>query len=186
MQTIDQSVLKFFVGMRVEWLTFVMLTITYLGNAVMVSVLTLLSGLSFYIHKHYTRILPLLISVGGTTLTTYVLKSLVNRPRPWAIVYPEFTSSFPSYHAAAAVALYGFFLFTIWKHDKHYIKKSFMIFLFLIIILIGVSRLYLGEHYFSDVWVGYTIGAIWLFIGAKLHHWLLRWEFFKNKLQNNF
>ncbi len=186
MDFIDQTVLNFFTNIRVEWLIFVMLTITYLGNAIMVSILTVLAVVSFYIYKHYARILPLLISVGGTTVTVYILKELIDRARPLVALYPEGTSSFPSYHAAAAVALYGFFLFTIWKHDKHYLKKSFMTFLFVLIFLIGVSRLYLGEHYFSDVLAGYVIGLFWLMIGAKLHNLLLKWEFFKNKIRNNF
>lgn len=183
---VDQTVLNFFVSMRADWLVFLMLIITYLGNAIMVAVLTALSAISFYIHKHYARILPLLVSVGGSTITVYILKTLINRPRPLAILYPEFESSFPSYHAAAAVALYGFFLYTILKHDHHYLKKPFMIFLFILIVLIGISRLYLGEHYFSDVIAGYAIGLIWLLISVKLHEYLLRWELFKNKLKNSF
>jgi len=186
MSTIDQSVINFFAANRVEWLTFVMLTVTYLGNTFMVAFLTFISAISFYFHKHYTRILPLLISVAGSTITIYLLKKIINRPRPAEIMYPEFSSSFPSFHAAAAIALYGFFLYIIWKHDKHYLKKPFMAFLFILIFLEGLSRLYLGEHYLSDVLAGYAIGLIWLFISAKLHNFLLRFEWFKTKLKNNF
>ncbi|OHA93150.1 MAG: hypothetical protein A3D37_02415 [Candidatus Zambryskibacteria bacterium RIFCSPHIGHO2_02_FULL_38_22] len=176
MNFIDQAVVNFFVANRVEWLIFVMLTITYLGNTVMIGVLTALSAASFYIHKHTARILPLLFSVGGSSITVYILKNIINRPRPALGLYTEFSSSFPSYHAVAAVALYGFFLYTIWKHDKHYLKKPFMIFLFILITLVGISRLYLGVHYFSDVLAGYIIGFVWLFISIKLHKYLLHRE----------
>lgn len=178
MQAIDQSVLNFFVANRVEWLVFSMLVITYLGNAAMIGILTFLSAVSFYIHKHVRRILPLLVSVGGTSVTVYLLKHIFNRARPPLIdaFYPEIGSSFPSYHAAAAVALYGFFLYTIWKHDKHALKKPFMIFLFALIALVGISRLYLGVHYFSDVLVGYLVGFVWLLLSIKLHKYLLHRE----------
>ena len=179
---IDQAVLNFFANNRVEWLTFVMLVITYMGNTAMIGVLTFLSATSFYIHKHTARILPLLFSVGGSSVIVYILKNIFNRARPAGALYPEFSSSFPSYHATAAVALYGFFLYIIWKHDKHYLKKPFMVFLFVLIVLIGVSRLYLAEHYLTDVLVGYALGLIWLFVSVKLHKFLLRLEWFKLKL----
>jgi membrane-associated phospholipid phosphatase len=182
MQAIDQNVLNFFANNRVEWLTFVMLVITYMGNTIMVGVLTFLSAVSFYIHKHFTRILPLLFSVGGSTISVYILKIIFDRARPASALYPEFSSSFPSFHATAAVALYGFFLYIIWKHDRHYLKKPFMIFLFALIVLIGVSRLYLAEHYLTDVLAGYVLGSIWLLLSAKLHNFLLRFEWFKQRI----
>ena len=176
--SIDQIVLNFFVNSRLEWLTFVMLVITYMGNTIMIGVLTFLSAISFYIHKHTARIFPLLVSVGGSSVTVYILKIIFDRARPAGALYPEFSSSFPSFHATAAVALYGFFLYIIWKHDKHYLKKPFMIFLFALIVLIGVSRLYLAEHYLTDVLAGYVLGSIWLFLSIKLHKHILR--FFGN------
>ena len=176
---IDQAVLNFFTATRVDWLIFVMLVITYLGNTVMVLVLTFISAASFYIHKHIARIVPLLVSVGGSSVTVFILKNIVDRARPIGGLYTETSSSFPSYHAAAAIALYGFFLYTIWKHDKHTLKKPFMIFLFVIIVLIGLSRLYLGVHYLSDVLAGYAVGLVWLVVSAKLHRLILRFEWFK-------
>ena len=171
---LDQSVLVFFTNTRIDWVVFVMLVITYLGNFVMVGILTFLSAISFYIHKHTARILPLLVSVGGSSITVYILKNIFDRARPIGGLYTEFTSSFPSYHATAAMALYGFILYTIWKFDKHYLKNLLVIFLIALIILVGVSRLYLGVHYFSDVLVGYFIGFIWLLLSIKLHKRILR------------
>jgi len=165
----DQVVLNFFVNNRVEWLAFVMLVITYCGSYLVVSGLAFLSAISFYIHKHTARILPLLVSVGGSAATTFILKNIFYRPRPMEALYMETGSSFPSGHATAAMALYGFLLYTIWKHDKHYLKNSFIIFLSALIILIGASRLYLEVHYLSDVLAGYAVGFIWLLISARLH-----------------
>lgn len=171
---IDQTVLNFFVSIRVEWLTFVMLVITYMGNTFMVCCLTFLSAISFYIHKHTARIFPFLVSVAGSSVTVFILKNIINRPRPIGALILETDSSFPSYHATAAVALYGFLLYTIWKFDKHILKKPFVVFLFTLIFLIGLSRLYLGVHYLSDILAGYLIGLIWLLISIKIHKRILR------------
>ncbi len=174
MNFVDQTVLNFFVSSRVEWLSFIILVITYSGSYVVISGLTFLSVVSFYIHKHTARILPLLVSISGSAATVYILKHVFYRARPLAeALYLETSSSFPSGHATMAMALYGFILYTIWKHDKHYLKNSFIVSLSALIILVGASRLYLGVHYLSDVLVGYVIGFIWILLSTKLHKYLL-------------
>ena len=161
----DQIVLNFFVENRIEWLSFIMLIITYSGGYILVGGLAFLSALSFYVHKHATNALALLISVGGAGVTVFLLKEIFYRTRPLLeSVYIESSSSFPSGHATMAMAFYGFILYTIWKHYKHHLKNPFIIFLSLLIPLIGLSRLYLGVHYLSDVLVGYAIGFIWILI----------------------
>jgi len=165
----DQIVLNFFAAHRLEWLSFIMLSTTYLGSYVVVSGLVFLSALSFYVHKHGNRILPLLVSVCGSALSVYVLKNIFDRARPVVeAFYLEPSPSFPSGHATMAIALYGFLLYIIWKHDKHSFKKPFIVFLAILIILIGISRLYLGVHFISDVLAGYIIGFIWLLISIYL------------------
>lgn len=168
MQAIDQSVLNFFVNNRTEWLTAVMFVITYAGSYMIVVSLTLLSAISFYIHKHYIKIFPLFVSVGGAAATTALLKIILGRDRPPLVdmLYFENDLSFPSGHATAAMALYGFLIYAIWKLDKHHLKNPFIIFLSIFIVLIGMSRLYLGVHFLSDVLAGYTVGLIWILISA--------------------
>ncbi|MEK7634974.1 MAG: phosphatase PAP2 family protein [Patescibacteria group bacterium] len=173
---IDQIVLNFFVNHRVEWLSFVMLVITYSGSYMIVSSVAFLSAVSFYIHKHTSRIFPFLIAIAGSTITTYLLKHILERARPAVefMLYPETGFSLPSGHATGAMALYGFLFYIIWKHDKHYLKKPFMILLVALILLVGISRLYLGVHYFSDVLVGYAVGFVWILIAIKIHKHILR------------
>lgn len=165
----DQSVLNFFMGLRAEWLSFIALIITYCGSYVVISELTFLSALSFYIHRHYQRILPLLVSVIGSAGTAYLLKHLFYKARPLTeALYLETSSSFPSGHATMAMALYGFIFYTIWTHEKHHLKNPFIIFLGILILLVGASRLYLGVHYLSDVLAGYVIGLLWLWISHSI------------------
>jgi membrane-associated phospholipid phosphatase len=170
---IDQSILNFFVGHRVEWLTTIMLVITYAGSYMIVISLTLLSAISFYIHKHYIKILPLFISVGGAVVTTAILKIIVGRGRPPLadMLYLETDPSFPSGHATAAIALYGFLIYAIWSYsakaprDKSYFIYFTTCLFSVLIVLVGISRLYLGVHYLSDVLAGYVVGLIWILIG---------------------
>ena len=168
MQMMDQNVLHFFVQNRTEWLTFLMLVITYLGSYVIVIGTTILSSISFFIHKHIKRILPLIVSVTGSAITVFLIKNIFNTARPISeAIYLESSPAFPSGHAASAIALYGFLLYTAYKHAHHPLKNPLIYFLFILIILIGLSRLYLGVHYLSDVLVGYLVGSFWLWLSIK-------------------
>ncbi len=159
-------------------LDFIFLTITYSGGVLVVMLVTLLSIISFYIHRHRSHIAPLLVAVGGSSLTTWVIKHLLDVPRPLGALYTESTPSFPSGHATASMALYGFLFWTIYRHHdvakalpgkrKHPLQNKSLLFLGLLIALIGASRLYLGVHYLSDVLVGYTIGLLWIFLANAI------------------
>ena len=169
MDFMDQAVLNFFVANRVEWLSFLMLIITYSGSYILAGGLTILSFLSFFIHKHKASAISLLISVGGSLTSVFILKNILQKARPLTeALYLESSSSFPSGHATIAMALYGFILYTLWKHNKHHLKNPLIIFLAILIPLIGLSRLYLGVHYLSDVLVGYIIGFIWVVISLYI------------------
>ncbi|MBU1613162.1 phosphatase PAP2 family protein, partial [Patescibacteria group bacterium] len=106
-------------------------------------------------------------SVGGSAVCVYILKLLITRPRPTAIpVYIEDSFSFPSGHATVAVALYGFLLYFCVKNIANKLWRWISITaLFLVIFLLGFSRIYLGVHYFSDVIGGFLLGGIWLGVG---------------------
>jgi undecaprenyl-diphosphatase len=119
---------------------------------------------------------PLWLSVGGAELVTLILKNTVVRQRPEMAAIIEQSFSFPSGHATIAVALYGFLayiLFRLYKTRK--IKIITCVAVVFLVLLIGVSRLYLGVHYVSDVLAGYLVGALWLSIGMCVaEHFLAR------------
>ena len=149
-------------------LDFIFLTITYSGGYLVVSIVTILTALSFVLHKHSKRVMPLWATVAGSAITVWVMKHVIDAPRPPSALYLESSPSFPSGHAALAMALYGFLFLTIYKHEKHHLQNKSLVLLGLLTIAIGASRLYLGVHYISDVLVGYVIGLIWLFIANKM------------------
>ncbi len=169
MQEIDKIVLAFFSQNRIEWLSFLMLCITYAGGYLIVILTTILSSISFFIHKQISKIFSLIISVGGASLSVFLLKNIFDKTRPISeAVYFEAGSSMPSGHSAVAMALYGYIFYTIWKQEKHHLKNKSLFLLILLIVSIGLSRLYLGVHFLSDVLVGYLIGLIWVSISTSI------------------
>jgi undecaprenyl-diphosphatase len=103
---------------------------------------------------------------GGAGLLTIVLKNLIKRPRPVAAA--EFlngtTFSFPSGHALGSLVGYGILAFVIgatWVESRRG-RVRVIIATAVLVIGIGLSRLYLGVHYFSDVVAGYAVGVLWL------------------------
>jgi undecaprenyl-diphosphatase len=117
--------------------------------------------------------LALILSVFGSGLFTLIGKNVFQRARPAVALYKEASFSFPSGHAAIAVAFYGFLAYFLIKFIKKWKSKIniFLISLF-VIFIIGFSRLYLGVHYFSDVWAGYLVGTIWLIIAVGFAEYL--------------
>ena len=115
----DQYLIEFFKNLRTNELSFFVLIITYFGSIITTTTITSLSSISFYIHKQKEEVLRLLISVFGSLFTVFIIKNLIERPRPIEALYLESSSAFPSAHAATAISLYGFLLWHVHKQKKH-------------------------------------------------------------------
>lgn len=96
----------------------------------------------------------------------FFLKGILQRPRPMEYRFIEENGySFPSGHSAVSMAFYGFIIYLIYKYVKNkYIKWSLITILGILIILVGVSRIYLGVHYTSDVVAGFLMAISYLVI----------------------
>lgn len=99
-------------------------------------------------------------------LLNYVLKILFSRTRPVDInLIVETGFSFPSGHAMMSLGIYGFLIYLLLLSDKNKISKIIgTCFLILLIFLIGISRIYLGVHYATDVIAGFVISASYLLL----------------------
>jgi len=105
-----------------------------------------------------------------------MIKIVVVRPRPSADLVHVFsqlsTTSFPSGHVLLATAFYGFLGFLIYTLLKQSWYRVFgLCVLALIVILMGPSRIYLGQHWFSDVMGAYVLGSIWLLLSIRVYRW---------------
>ncbi len=113
----------------------------------------------------------LLVSVVGNTITVALLKLAFDRPRSALGYFTETSGSFPSGHAAGSVAVYGMLMYVLWRTGKLRAETALLA-AGLLAFLIGASRIYLIEHYLSDVLNGWLVGALCLTLGIAVSEWL--------------
>ncbi|MGI6207475.1 MAG: phosphatase PAP2 family protein [Anaerolineae bacterium] len=144
-------------------LTRLMVAITQLGSTAVVAVLAL--GWAYLRRRTGAMaVVPALCAAGGG-LTSMVIKALVDRPRPdvVAALVQEHSFSFPSGHSLVAMAFYGAVALTLAPSiGRRSARLAVYATAGVVIILVGVSRVYLGVHYPSDVLGGYSLGVLWL------------------------
>ncbi len=167
---IDFRVANLFFAYRDPMLVQFFTTITSFGATKVVLALALgVSGILLL--KRYKYFLAgLWVSLAGSVASVTVLKSLFGRPRPDLGVYIEQSASFPSGHANISVAFYGFLAYIVFRHTRRRLRV--VVLAFVVAFLIGLSRLYLDEHYLSDVLNGYLVGSIWLVFSIVVVEWM--------------
>ena len=146
----------------------IMRTITFLGDAFPIVVITAIVSIYFAVSgkSHWPYLAGLGLTLSGAIVSSSLLKMLVVRARPDGLIpsIVETASSFPSRHAVAAVALYGFLAFSLSRiYPAH--SKKLSAGATILIFSIGMSRLYLGVHFPTDVLAGFALGGTWLLLG---------------------
>ena len=137
--------------------------ITQLGGAIFLIGLSI--TLAIIIKNKKIGIL-IWVNIAISTLLNQILKFIIQRPRPTEFrIIDESGYSFPSGHSMVSAAFYGFLIYLIYKNVKNkYLKWGLITILSLLIFLIGISRIYLGVHYTSDVLAGFLIAISYLII----------------------
>ena len=141
--------------------------ITNFGGAIFLIVLTIIL---FILVKNKKIGLSILSNLVIVTILNQLLKRILQRPRPTEFRIVEETGySFPSGHSMVSLAFYGYLIYLIYKYinNKH-LKRTLIIILSVLICIIGVSRIYLGVHYTSDVLGGFLISFAYLIIYIEL------------------
>jgi undecaprenyl-diphosphatase len=146
------------------WLPEAARDVTSLGSMVVLGIITAAAvGYLFLAGKSRVAWLMLIAVVGGVAISD-LLKFAFGRPRPDVVapVARVFTTSFPSAHAAMSAITY-LTIGAILARSQSSAKTSlyFMSLAACLTVLIGVSRIYLGVHYPTDVLAGWCIGAAW-------------------------
>jgi len=147
-----------------RWLEIVFRDITSLGGATVLTLMTIaVTGFLLIDGKRDAAVL-VLASVAGGVLLSGILKLGVDRPRPDLVPHlvEEYTASFPSGHAMLSAVVYltlGGLLSRVEgpRRIKIYVLSVSLILAF----LIGLSRIYLGVHWPTDVLAGWCAGATW-------------------------
>lgn len=137
--------------------------ITNFGGAIFLIILTILL---LVVLKNKKVGLSICTNLVVVTILNQLLKRLLQRPRPTEFrIIEENGYSFPSGHSMVSMAFYGYLIYLIYRFVKNkYLKWISIVLLSLLICLIGISRIYLGVHYTSDVLGGFLISISYLVI----------------------
>ncbi len=135
--------------------------ITNFGGAIFLITLTVIL---FILIKNKKIGLSIFSNLVIITVLNQLLKRILQRPRPTEFRIIEETGySFPSGHSMVSMAFYGYLIYLIYKYVKNkYVKWILILLLSILICSIGVSRIYLGVHYTSDVLGGFLVSISYL------------------------
>lgn len=141
--------------------------ITNFGGAVFLSIATIALLLLIKNKKIGLSIFSNIVII---TILNQLLKRILRRPRPTEFRIVEETGySFPSGHSMVSLAFYGYLIYLIYRYIKNkYIKWLLIVLLSILICLIGISRIYLGVHYTSDVLGGFLLSISYLVVYISL------------------
>lgn len=146
--------------------------ITNFGGVLVLVVTTIILLISIKNKKIGLSIFANLCMITGLNV---LLKQIVQRPRPTEYrIITETGYSFPSGHSMISMAFYGFLIYLIYQYVKNkYLKIGLIAFLSILIISIGISRIYLGVHYTSDVIAGFCIAISYLVLYiSSVNNWI--------------
>ena len=164
---IDSYVYNFISKFINNRLTRNIIYLTNIGSSISVISICIISLIVFK-DKIYGILISINLCILG--LIQVIFKSIFTRSRPLDInLIVEKGYSFPSGHSLTSLAFYGFIIYLIYKSKLNIGEKRLLIsMLSIIILVIGLSRVYLGVHYFTDVIGGFTLSYVYLFIYIKI------------------
>jgi len=155
-----------------RWLIEVGRDVTAFGSSVVVALLTAAVVGYLWLQRKYGALWFVVVVTTGGGLLSHLLKEFFARPRPDAVPCLWVNSlSFPSGHAILAAVVYlalGILLARL--EPRPLLKAYFLGVMMALTVLVGVSRVYLGVHYPTDVLAGWTVGLVW-----GLLCWLAAW-----------
>jgi membrane-associated phospholipid phosphatase len=121
------------------------------------------------LRRRWADLMLWVVALGGGLLINSTIKEFFDGRRPiWADpLQLGHQWQFPSGHVLGATIGYGLVILLLWhRFDRPRLRIAFLLGLVALLLLIGFSRLYVGDHYLGDVLAGYTIGLAWLALCA--------------------
>ena len=159
------------------WLEEAMRDLTALGSVVVLATITLAAAAYLVLAGKRHAALFLLVAVGGGIVLGFALKAVFERPRPDLVAHAArvFTASFPSGHSLMAAVTYLTLGALLARVEPRRRLKLYLIGLAVVVSLaVGISRVYLGVHWPSDVIAGWALGASWAMLCWAAALWLQR------------
>jgi membrane protein DedA with SNARE-associated domain/membrane-associated phospholipid phosphatase len=145
---------------RANWLTTVAKVTTFFGSTPAITVVSVTTAAWLAYRRLWTELVILVVGVLAILIGSNVIKDIVDRPRPLGGLVDAKGSAYPSGHAAHAV-IYAWIALTISRRTRAGVTRGAAIFAagMVIAVAIGLSRVYLGVHYLSDVSGGWALGV---------------------------
>ncbi|MFD2785267.1 phosphatase PAP2 family protein [Hymenobacter rubripertinctus] len=152
---------------RQQWVE----AVTFLAsrNFITVAGLALVAWLLLVRRRRWYSLLVPVVALGSITLNL-LLKQIYQRPRPLLPLTSASGLSFPSGHAMISASFYGLLIYFAWSRLRRYPVARYAVVTVLagLIVLIGLTRVYLRVHYATDVLAGIMAGLAWLLIAIPL------------------
>lgn len=164
-QALDERVVRWFAAHRSPRLDDIMMEATTLGDGVVLIMIVAVASVFLWLTKHRWSVYILLVGMIGGKLLNTLLKASFDRTRPSAVEWIDQVSSpsFPSGHAMGAFITYGTVAYLVARLEPtRRLRYATWFITCAIIVVIGVSRMYLGVHYPSDVIAGFAAGLAWV------------------------
>ena len=165
---LDAAAYRFFVVFaRRPWLTTIMEGFSALASPVVLAVMLLV--IAAFAPGHMPgrcATANLVLAVG----LNFLLKAIVQRPRPDGFrLVAESGYSFPSGHSMVSMAFYGLVVWMVWHYEKDRLLRACLLLAFsMVIAMVGISTIYLGVHYASDVIAGFCVSLVWLMLYTRV------------------
>ncbi|SDM48226.1 undecaprenyl-diphosphatase [Catalinimonas alkaloidigena] len=173
MVQIDRHVTQFLFRYRTPFFSQLLYGLTYAASSYASIALTGAMALIALYRRRYRQAIAIVLVMAGMALSVYYGKQVFHRIRPLATVayYSVNSFSFPSGHAATALALYGLAGYLLANTLAGSGRVLALAVCTLLVLVVGFSRIYLGVHFLSDVAAGYLLGGSWLVLGIMLMRW---------------
>ena len=165
---LDTTAYSFFVlKLRRPWITSIMEGFSSLSSPIVIAVMFLMV-VAFAPGRRPGMCAAL--NLVCVVFINQVLKNIVQRPRPDGFrLISEVGYSFPSGHSMVSMAFYGLCAWMVWTYERDRIIRWICCLSFAtIVVVVGMSRVYLGVHYASDVLAGFCVSLAWLAVYTKI------------------
>ena len=146
--------------------------IAYVFDAPALLAISLLTA-AYLFYKNYRKNSVLLLgAMAGDAAILAIVKTLVHSARPLDGLMYDAGFSFPSGHTTGSIVFCGLLTYFGWQHWKSSNAKILPSIFFIIVIIVGFSRVYLNVHWLSDILGGYSLGVFWLTFSILVFQYL--------------
>ncbi len=157
-----------------------MRAITFIGTFVPALAIVIISAGVLVVSRRWWEAIFVLLTLSADVVNVAV-KEMVGRQRPGPgsveVLWSGDASSFPSGHVTHFVVFYGFLFFLVWTEMRPSWRRTALLAVFgFLVALVGVSRVYVGAHWPSDVLGGYLIGGLLLAGLIRIYVWAVSFQ----------